>query len=162
MSKGTKIYSQKCIRILLLRPIYHSAISWVPFLKINFILWPVMSGSDNKGRLWVKMRSWFMDHIFNYLRILGVRGGEGQYTPTLFSGTSGMEKWDLMSYVQQHEGNLQQTMSGSRLTSRCLLWQIWTLVSLNTRKNMKNTSKTLPIFYWHVFHINWLLLPIWF
>lgn len=165
---GWKIYSRKCIKILLLHPIYHSAISWVAFLKINFILWPVPSGSANMGiGFELNCTCDFMDHVFNYLRTLRgewerERETEREHAPptTLFTGTRGMEKWDLMSYVQQQEGNgvqAEQTMSGCLLTARCLLWQIWTEVSINTWI----TWQTLPTLSRHTLLIYWLLLPIW-
>lgn len=141
LSKGTKIYHHTCIRILLLHLIYLSAISWVTFLKINFIFWPVMSASDNVGRLWAKTRWWFMDHIFNYLEDLW-----RWFIPTttLFSGTSGMERWDLLALFNCIHANMRN-MSGS--TSDCLMWRTWNEEVLTQKKQNKKRWKNFQSFF---------------
>ena len=98
-----------------------SIISWVTFLEINLIPWPVTSGSANMGGLRVKLHLWLHGshfqlppntalslHVCVCVCVYVWEGSRSrmQHSPTSswFNGTSSMEKWDLMSYVKQQEG----------------------------------------------------------
>ena len=64
--------------------------------------WPVPD-SAHMGRQQVKLHLWLIT-----ISITSEECTEHAPTTTLFTGTSDMEKWDLMSYVQQ-SGNVTYT-----------------------------------------------------
>lgn len=98
-----------------------------------------MSGSDNVGRLWGKMRWWFMDHIFNYLEDLW-----RWFIPTttLFSGTSGMERWDLLALFNSIGGKNNEWFYFRLSNVADLKWR-----SLNTKRKTKKDEKTSQAFF---------------
>lgn len=113
-------------QMYLLSRSHHNAISWAAVLKNSFsffsffflFFWPVMTGSANVGFELKRARD-FMDHIF-----ITLEHREGEWARVLrqqhlFRCTSGVLKWDLMSFVQQHEDN------GVQGSTRQWLVQYW-------------------------------------
>lgn len=112
--------------------------------------WPVMTGSANVG-FELKCARDFMDHIF-----ITSEHREGEQASVyrqqrLFRCTSGVLKWDLMSFVQQHEDN------GVRGSTRQWLVQFWLYADFVKRPDYKKVmSKPLLHFYWSL-QSAWLL-----
>lgn len=115
--------SHKCIKILLSRP-HHNAISCFMgscFKKIHFFFfffWLVVTGSANVG-FELKCACDFKDHIFITSEHWEGERARVHCQQRLFRCKNGVLKWDLMSFVQQHEDN------GVQGSTRQWLVQYW-------------------------------------
>lgn len=115
-----------------------------------------MTGSANVG-FELKCARDFMDHIFITSEH---REGERAHVhrqQRLFRCTSGVLKWDLMSFAQQHEDN------GVWGSTRQWLVQDWLYADFCKKARLQESSvQTFTSFYWGGFYLlNMLLAIIW-